>query len=156
MIFKIVPYDGRKWDNNPEWKDFRFKQEKMDDKDKEGTSMMMADQSFKIEGDGYYMSVKTDTSDGYKQETVSKFDDYYMYSMDYMGEKGYDGPECGPYAKQDSCKEKVNGDQYCCTHIQMQDSMVMENAESSFYRCMNQKIVDASFSFEIDGMKMSM
>lgn len=113
--------------------------------------------NIKVEGDGYYVEVKTETSDnGYKQETTTKFDNYFMYSMDYMGEAPYDGPECGPHAKTDACKDKVDGEQYCCTHVTMQDSMVMENAGSSFYRCMNQKMVDASFSFEIDGMKMSM
>lgn len=118
--------------------------------------MMMANQNFKLEGDGYYIEVKTDTSDGYQQETTTKFDDYFMYSMDYMGEGNYNGPECGPDAKHDMCKEKVGGDEYCCTQVSMQDSMIMENSGSNFYRCMNQKIVDASFSFEIDGMKMSM
>jgi len=155
MKFKITPYDGRKFEWNPDWKDLRFKQEKVEEEG-QGQSMMMANQNFKFEGDGYYVEVKTDTSDGYKQETTTKFDDYYMYSMDYMGEGKYDGPECGPNAKHDTCKEKVGGDKYCCAQVSMKDSMVMENAGSSFYRCMNEKIVDASFSFEIDGMKMSM
>ena len=34
--------------------------------------------------------------------------------------------------------------------------MFMDTQVSSFYRCMNKKVVDASFSFEIDGMKMTM
>lgn len=46
----------------------------------------MRPQNFKMEGDGYYVEVNTDTSDGYMQETTVKFDNYFMYGMDYIGE----------------------------------------------------------------------
>lgn len=66
-------------------------------------------------------------------------------------------PPCGPDAEYDMCKEKVMSQETCCTHIVGVSQLVMERTgQSSFYRCMNQKVVDASFSFEIDGMKMSM
>lgn len=76
-----------------------------------------------------------------------------------MGQDGYGMPPCGPDAEYDMCKEKVFSQETCCTHITGVDKMFIESSEksvSSFYRCMNQKVVDASFSFEIDGMKMSM
>lgn len=60
---KVVPYDGRKFEYNPDWKELRYKQNTSSEQ--EGPSMMMANQNFKLEGDGYYIEVKTDTSDGY-------------------------------------------------------------------------------------------
>ena len=117
-------------------------------------------QNFKMEGDGYYMEVNMDMSNGYQQETTMKFDNYFMYGMDYVGgegQHGYDMPPCGPDAKYDLCKEKVMSQETCCAHIVGMGEMFMERSgQTSFYRCMNQRVVDASFSFEIDGMKMSM
>ena len=76
--------------------------------------------------------------------------------MDYMGEDYMEMPPCGPDAKYDMCPEMAGRDDTCCTRITMEDAMMMENAQSSFYRCMSHQVVDASFSMEINGMKMSM
>lgn len=86
--------------------------------------------------------------------TEAKFDNYFLYSIDTMGEDGFGTPPCGPAAKYDMCKEKVYSQETCCTHVVMMDRN--GNQQQSFYRCMNQQVVDASFSFEIDGMSMSM
>jgi hypothetical protein len=45
----------------------------------------MANQNFTFSGEGYYVSVNTSNTNGYKQETVMKFDQYHMYGIDYMG-----------------------------------------------------------------------
>lgn len=152
--YTVLPNDGRSWEWKKEWEGVTFKQEvpEMDN----GMKGMDGSQKFSFEGDNYSMELEMDNSNGWKQSYSVKFDKYFMYGIDYMGEDGYGMPPCGPDAKYDMCKEKVYSQETCCTHITMQDSMFMENAKSSFYRCMNVKVVDASFSFEIDGMKMSM
>lgn len=116
-----------------------------------------APNSIKIEGENYSIEMNSKMEDDlYWQETTAKFDDYFMYSMDYMGKEEMAMPPCGPDAKYDMCKEMAGRDDVCCTHVTMEDSMMMEDAGSSFYRCMTQKVVDASFSMEINGMTMSM
>jgi len=60
---RVVPYDGRKFEYNPDWKELRFRQNISSEQ--EGPSMEMLNQNFKLEGDGYYIEVKTDTSNGY-------------------------------------------------------------------------------------------
>ena len=60
-------------------------------------------------------------------------------------------PSCGPEA--DHCKEATQSDEYCCAKVQ---SDMLIDGQQAIYRCMNMMVVDASFSFEIDGMKMSM
>ena len=90
-------------------------------------------------------------------KTEMKFDNYFMYSIDGtvpMGEKAIEVPPCGPMAEENSCPKRAMSKDTCCTHVQMDDHMT--GMTHSFYRCMNQKIVDASFSVQIDGMMMSM
>lgn len=84
----VLPNDGRKFEYNPEWDSLRFKQDSPDSVRMARLERMnsMRPQNFKMEGDGYYVEVNTDTSDGYMQETTVKFDNYFMYGMDYMGE----------------------------------------------------------------------
>lgn len=133
---KIVPYDGRTWDYDPGF---------------EGGQG--GNQSFSFAGDGYSVDVTMDNSNGYKQTTTMKFDNYFMYGIDYMGEPGYEMPPCGPGAENDLCKEKSNSAETCCARV---SSDLLVEGEQSFYRCMNRMLVDASFAIEIDGMKMSM
>ena len=68
--------------------------------------------------------------------TETKFDDYYMYSMDQMGSQGNSAPSCGPSADgTDECKARAGGGDSCCTHVVMTDRGSGE--QQSFYRCMN-------------------
>jgi hypothetical protein len=120
----VLPYDGRAFPYESEWDEYKFKQEPP----KEEMSAMGA-QNFKMEGDGYYIEVNTDTSKGYMQETTMKFDDYFMYGMDYMGDYGYDMPHCGPGPDNNMCQQKVNSPETCCTHIQGIGEMFMETSE---------------------------
>ena len=83
-----------------------------------------------------------------------KFDKYFLFGIDNMGGQANNTPPCGPNIEYDSCKDSVNSDETCCTHITFWDQD--KEDQYSFYRCMNQKVVDASFSVEIDGVKMSM
>ena len=90
-------------------------------------------------------------------KTEVKFDNYYMYSIDGtvpMGDKPVEVPPCGPNAKENMCPKMAMSEETCCTRVQMDDDMT--GMTHSFYRCMNQKMVDASFSVQIDGMMMSM
>lgn len=105
------------------------------------------------------MNVEVHTSEegGQKIVTETKFDDYFMYSIDKMGPMGEDGygmPPCGAGAKENMCQKQVYSQNTCCTHVEIKDHS--NNMHHSFYRCMNQKVVDAAFSVEIDGMMMSM
>jgi len=64
--YKILPYDGRTFNYSSEWDNFNFKQEAPKEGEDMNMAMGMATQNFKFEGDGYYVEVKTDTSNGYK------------------------------------------------------------------------------------------
>ena len=111
----------------------------------------------KVEGDGYEMNAKFGEIDnGQALITETKFDQYYMYSMDQMDSDGNSAPNCGPSALQgeDECKQMAGGGDSCCTHVVMTDRG--SGKQQSFYRCMNQKVVDMSFHVEIDGMSMAM
>lgn len=91
---------------------------------------------------------------GHQMTTEMKFDQYFLYSIDNFGGKGNNAPPCGPHANNDYCAESSNSGETCCTHVVMWDQN--KNAQNSFYRCMNYKMVDVGFSVEIDGMEMSM
>lgn len=83
-----------------------------------------------------------------------KFDKYFMYGVDSMGGEGNSAPQCGPGMPNGAqCRGGSYGQKSCCAHVVMMEG---GGRETSFYRCLNQKVVDASFSMEIDGMKMSM
>jgi len=56
--------------------------------------------------------------------------------------------------KEDPCKELVGSSKSCCAHIVMTDRG--SGTQQSMYRCMNERIVDMSFSMEIDGMSLAM
>lgn len=115
----------------------------------------MTGQKYSIEGDGYDITVIDDKKHGGMElTTMMKFDRYFMYGIDNVGGKNNSAPECGPGMKDDVCKELTKSDKSCCTHVVMTDGGNGE--QTSFYRCMNERIVDAKFAFEIDGMKMSM
>ena len=83
-----------------------------------------------------------------------KFDKYFMYGIDQMDAQGQITHICGPGAEEDLCKKSVMSQSSCCTQIISVDQATKQ--ETSFFRCMNKAIVDHSFSFEIDGLKMSM
>jgi hypothetical protein len=158
-VFDIQPYDGRQW-NYDDVKEFDM----MPGPDDMGMHDMKSmegwnSQNFKMEGDNYNVNVEVHMSDegGQKIVTETKFDNYFMYSIDKMGPMGEDGygkPPCGPHAEYDLCAEKVYSQETCCAHVEMMDHA--NNMHHSFYRCMNQNVVDAAFSLEIDGMRMSM
>lgn len=106
---------------------------------------------YNLEGDGYDITLIEDKKWGGDQLTsIMKFDKYFMYGMDNMGGKGNSAPECKIGAK-DPCKKESG--KSCCAHVIMTEG---NGEQTSFYRCMNEKVVDAQFSVEIDGMKMSM
>lgn len=91
----------------------------------------------KVEGDGYEMSAMYGEKDGGTMiETETKFDQYYMYSMDQMDSHNNSAPDCGPSAMNgtDECKERA-GENSCCTHVVMTDRG--SGKQQSFYRCMN-------------------
>lgn len=48
----------------------------------------------------------------------------------------------------------TDGGDSCCAHVVMTDKNKGE--QTSFYRCMNMKVMDVSFAVEIDGMSMNM
>ena len=163
-VFDIQKYDGRQWnyEDVKQWdmmpgpgENMHGMNGTMDMKDMEGWNS----QKFNMEGDNYNVNVEVHMSEegGQKIVTETKFDDYFMYSIDKMGPMGEDGygtPPCGPGAKENMCQKQVYSQNTCCTHVQMKDHS--NNMQHSFYRCMNQKVVDAAFSVEIDGMMMSM
>ena len=116
-------------------------------------------QKMSFKGEGYEVSVDMSMGEDGAQKTVTetKFDNYFMYAIDQSGPmdgRGYNTPQCGPEAERDMCKEKVFSQDTCCANVVMNDRN--NNMMHSFYRCMNMMIVDASFSVEIDGHKMSM
>lgn len=77
-----------------------------------------------------------------------KFDKYFMYSIDNMGGNTNEMPACGPSAKMYECQKTVNSRETCCAQVV---TMADGEEQQAFYRCMNQKVVDASFAIEIDG-----
>ena len=85
---------------------------------------------------------------------MMKFDQYYLYGMDNIDGKNNSAPHCGPGHVKDACKKTLNSKKSCCAHVVMTDQN--SGDQTSFYRCMNEKIVDISFTMEIDGMKTSM
>jgi hypothetical protein len=92
----------------------------------------------KVEGDGYEMSAMYGERDGGTAiETETKFDQYYMYSMDQMDAHNNSAPDCGPSALlgEDECKNRSGGGDSCCTHVVMTDRG--SGKQQSFYRCMN-------------------
>lgn len=143
---KIEKNDYRAWEWNPEWDQLLKGPGADDHQDKEKGKA----QSFSMNGDDYSVSIKMEDD---TLMTEMKFDEYFMYGIDHMGEEGAT-PPCGPDAEYDMCKEKVFSQDTCCSHVVMMDDD--GNQKNSFYRCMNQNVVDASFSISIDGMKMSM
>lgn len=112
-----------------------------------------------IEGDGYEISMSQDKKwDGDQLISVMKFDRYFMYGIDNMGATGNGAPDCGSGQKgsgeqKNSCNDLVKSHNSCCAHVVLHEG---SGRQTSFYRCMNQKVVDASFSMEMDGIKMSM
>lgn len=128
-----------------------FNDQKDDDGKQPGTSGGIG---FTMQGEGYDVSVQQG-KDKYGNDQITsetKFDQYFMYSIDNMGGNSDEMPPCGPQADYDKCKDLAGSENTCCTQVVMRDEIM----EYSFYRCMNQMVVDASFSVEIDGMKMSM
>jgi hypothetical protein len=101
--------------------------------------MMGMSQAMSFKGDGYSMSYDMwqGVDGSQKLVTESKFDDYFMYSMDTTGpmRDGYDMPVCGPMAPENKCDKMINEDS-CCTHVEMKDPD--NGMQHSFYRCMNQ------------------
>ena len=77
-----------------------------------------------------------------------------MYGMDQFGGDTTSIPRCGPNqpADQDDCKQRFGRDS-CCAHVIMTDQGSGE--QMAFYRCMNEQMVDLSFSVEIDGMAVA-
>lgn len=78
-----------------------------------------------MQGDNYSVKVNMKNhGDSQSVTTEMKFDQYFMYTIDTMGEDGYDTtPPCGPDAKHDSCKDKVYSQNTCCSHVVMMDDM---------------------------------
>lgn len=110
-----------------------------------------------MEGDDIDMKVEFgDAYDGTMISTMTKFDDYFMYSMDNIDSTHSMAEQCGPGLEQgrDPCKELVDSGESCCALVVMTDKG--SGKQDSFYRCMNQKVMDVSFAVEIDGMSMNM
>ena len=86
---------------------------------------------------------------------MTKFDNYFMYGIDQMGGDASSMPHCGPATsgQKDTCRE-MYGEDSCCTRVVMTDQGSGE--QQAFYRCMNEQLVDLSFSVEIDGMAIAM
>lgn len=82
--FDIQPYDGREWnyEDVKQW-DMMPGPEDMDKGGMEGWDK----QEFKMEGDDYKISIEVHSNDGeHKIVTEAKFDKYFMYSIDHIGE----------------------------------------------------------------------
>jgi hypothetical protein len=131
--------DDKKPDTKPD--------DKKDDKAKDTTS-------YKVSGDGY--EVKVDMSEGKmggdQITTNVEMDDMKMYGVTNMGGKGNGAPKCGPN-DGDSCAKRF-GPKSCCAHVLMTDDKNGE--QTSMYQCMNQQIVDASFSVSMNNMQINM
>ena len=111
----------------------------------------------RVEGDGYDIKLtESEAMGGTQLTSEAKFDKYFMYGIDNMDSTGNNAPPCGPGfdPMNDPCKAIVGEEDTCCTHVVMTDRD--SGTQQSFYRCMNEKIVDMSFSVEIDGMSMAM
>jgi len=109
-----------------------------------------------VRGDGYDLSgTYAEKHDGMQISSEMKFDKFFLYGMDNIDGKGNSAPGCGPSnGGKDACKEITGSENTCCTHVVMTDQG--NGKQTSFYRCMNEKILDMSFQVEIDGMMMSM
>ena len=83
-----------------------------------------------------------------------KFDKYFLYGIDNMGGQGNGAPETCSGGQDDPCKNLVGSGKSCCAHVVMTDRG--SGTQQSMYRCMNERIVDMSFSIEIDGMSLAM
>lgn len=109
-------------------------------------SNMPADgKTYAVEGDGYDVKINQGKyNGGDKLTSEMKFDKYFMYGIDSMGARGNNAPECGPgMANGAQCRGGSNGQKSCCAHVVMNEG---DGRETSIYRCMNQQVVDASFS----------
>ena len=96
-----------------------------------------------------------DQHDGMQISSEMKFDKFFLYGMDNIDAKNNSAPGCGPSnGGRDPCKDITGSENTCCTHVVMTDQG--NGKQTSFYRCMNEKILDMSFQVEIDGMMMAM
>jgi len=100
--------------------------------------------------DGMEIEVTQEKAYGGDQLTsMMKFDEYFMYGIDNLGGDGNNAPPCGP-GVESQCMEGKS----CCSHVLMTDNYSGE--QTSFYRCMNMMVVDASITMSIDDMQVSM
>lgn len=120
-------------------------------------------QEYGFQGDGYDVTFSTESKNGGDVLTsIMKFDQYFMYAIDSMGMTDGVSPPCGPDSVHASCKDAMQSDTACCTLVDFEDNIFSSESannnqgHNSFYRCMNTKIIDATFDMEIDGMKISM
>ena len=101
--------------------------------------------------DDMSVDAKMDKAYGGDQlKTVMKFDRFFMYGMDNMGGRNNSAPECKPNAT-DPCKKESG--KSCCAHVVMTEG---NGEQMSVYRCMNERVVDMAFNFQIDGMSLAM
>lgn len=86
-----------------------------------------------------------------------KFDEYFAYGIDNVGGEGNNAPPCGPGDEQ-VCQELVyqqgGSHKSCCAHVVMTDGKAGE--QMSFYRCMNEQVVDVNMNVQFGDMDVSM
>jgi len=140
--------------------DYTSVEVELDELDRMRINGTMVDEQITVNvrgGKGDYNITGTfdDQYEGTQISSEMKFDKFFLYGMDNIDAKDNSAPGCGPSnGGKDPCKDITGSENTCCTHVVMTDQG--NGKQTSFYRCMNEKILDMSFQVEIDGMMMAM